>query len=1096
MWVARLPGYAPMLSIPVNVEDALKPESPRSTAIQFPMMMGLFLLEATTLHAPLRVLHADSDACASENLREGFGKDAVHFFHLRELAILVMLVFLLLRAGLALDPGQQISQYGHSVWRMQDGVFPAAPQAITQTADGYLWLGTRDGLVRFDGVRFVRWSPPKNTNMTPAVVSLLGGRDGTLWIGAENGVAALNGEHFTFQVMGRVNAIVEDQRGKVWVARSRIADRQGGPLCRVERDSFQCFGEAEGIGFGIQGAEALIGDPIGGLWIGSTKGICHWTGTSGVTYFPKALKSAEGSAGVLAFDLDKDGALLVGTGQSGPGAGLQRFDGNKWSDYQAGAIRGGEISVETMLRDRDGGLWIATTNDGLLHVHNGLVDTFTQADGLSGNLIEALYEDREGNIWAVSPQGLDRFRNLPVVTLGHRQGLSNEHVTTVFATATGRVWFGSQTAVDSFWQAKISTIPKENLPGKTTTSILEDHLGRLWLGMDAELYVMQDGHFRAVRTSDGKALGVVFGLVEGVDNHIYAVVTGNPGRVFDIVDTRVVRSDSLPVGRRVGGPFAPHPKGGIWLPRGDGPLAHYQSGHFESSGQPFKTGTITGLAGDELGAVWGASPIGIIRWFGGDRGLLTTKNGLPCNFMHSLIFDNIGTLWVSGACGYMAITRRELERWVAHPDTQIVVRTYDVLEGAEIGFSPFQPSVTKSVDGRLWFVNSVAVQIIDPAHVAENHLIPPVVIEQVQADGSELSPQMGFRLPTRTRDLRIDYSGLSFTCPPKVRFRYQLEGRDHDWQEAGTRRQAFYTDLPPGSYRFRVIASNNDGIWNGTGAQLAFTIPPTFTQSVWFKAICLLVIAGLIYLAYRFRVRQVTVELRARMHERLAERERIARDLHDTFFQGIQGLLLRFHTAASQLSEDEPARRIFEETLKQSDQVMLEGRELVLDLRATGCEQNDLATALADLGQGMQKSSPCEFRVVVSGAVRPLHPVVFEELFKISKEALSNAFRHSGAHSIEVELNYEGSELRIRLRDDGAGIDSDILRQGHRDGHFGLPGMRERARKVGAHLDVWSRTAAGTEIELRVSARVAYMKSNGSKLRRVVATVVGSETRG
>jgi signal transduction histidine kinase len=559
-----------------------------------------------------------------------------------------------------------------------------------------------------------------------------------------------------------------------------------------------------------------------------------------------------------------------------------------------------------------------------------------------------------------------------------------------------------------------------------------------------------------------------------VDNHIYAVVTGNPQRIFDILHTKVVRSDALPTGV-AGSPFAAAPRGGIWLPRNDGLLLHYQSGSFDSTGQSLKTSNVLGLADDQRGTVWGAALRGVVLWSSGHSRLLTTQNGLPCNSTYSLIFDHVGTLWVSAQCGFMALPRAQLERWVAQPEAQIAVRTYDVLDGAETGGSPFGPAATKSQDGRLWFVNGVSLQVVDPTRLSENHLAPPVVIESVQADTAELSPRAGLRLPEKTKDLRIDYTALSFASPQKVLFRYKLEGRDSNWQEAGTRRQAFYTDLPPGSYRFHVIACNNDGVWNETGAQLAFTIPPAFTQSIWFKMICLIAFIGLVYSAYRFRVRQVTLQLRGRMYERLAERERIARDLHDTFFQGIQGLLLRFHTATSQLSKEEPARRIFEETLKQSDQVMLEGRELVLDLRATASEQNDLPTAFSDFGEGMRRGSSCDFKVVVNGAIRSLHPVVFEELFKIGKEALGNAFRHSNAHLIEAELNYEPNELRIRIRDDGTGIDSTILRQGHRDGHFGLPGMRERAQKVGAHLDVWSKSGAGTEVELRIAARIAYL---------------------
>lgn len=992
--------------------------------------------------------------------------------------MLLTLLLVLVRAACALNPSQEISQYGHTVWRIQDGVFPGAPQAIAQTPDGYLWIGTKAGLVRFDGVRFVRLSPPEGANVV-SIVSLLGARDGTLWIGTQAGLNYLNGQNFGYRHLGRVNEILQDTNGNVWIARSRHG-LEGGPLCRVERDSFQCFGEPEGINFGLQGAETLIDDRAGGLWIGSTRGISHWTGKSAVTYLPRSLESREGAAGVLALDLEKDGSLLVGIGEKGAGAGLQTFDNDKWSSYKAGPVLGSKISVQTMLRDRDGGLWIATTDNGLLHVHNGLADTFTQSDGLSSNSIQNLYEDREGNVWAVSPNGLDRFRELPIVTLSHHQGLTSEHVRSVFASSTGRLWVGNQVAVDSLWRGKISTITKEKLPGKTTTSILEDHEGRLWLGMDAELYVLEGGHFHPIRTPDGKSLGVVFGLVEGVDNHIYAVITGNPQRIFDILHLKVVGSDALPTGV-AGSPFAPAPRGGIWLPRSDGPLLHYQSGSFESTGQSLKTGSVLGLADDQRGAVWGAAVGGVVLWSSGHSRLLTTQNGLPCNLTYSLIFDDVGTLWISGECGFIAIPRAELQRWVAQPEAQIAVRTYDVLDGAETGGSPFGPAATKSQDGRLWFVNEVALQVIDPTHLSENHLAPPVVIEAIQADSTSLSLGTGVRLPARTKDLRIDYTALSFASPQKVHFRYKLEGRDDNWQQAGTRRQAFYTDLRPGSYRFRVIACNNDGIWNETGAQIAFTIPPAFTQSILFKMICLLGFISFVYSAYRFRVRQVTLQLRGRMYERLAERERIARDLHDTFFQGIQGLLLRFHTATSQLSKDEPARQVFEETLKQSDQVMLEGRELVLDLRATASEQTDLPTAFSDFGEGMRRGSSCDFKVVVNGTIRSLHPVVFEELFKIGKEALGNAFRHSSAHSIEAELNYELNELRIRIRDDGTGIDSTILRQGHRDGHFGLPGMRERAQKVGAHLDVWSKSGAGTEVELRIAARIAYLSEpNGS----------------
>jgi len=350
--------------------------------------------------------------------------------------------------------------------------------------------------------------------MVESVLSLLGTSDGSLWIGASNGFGRRDGDSFEFRQVGRVNALVEDAGGAVWIALSRIGNSADGPLCRARQDTFQCFGAAEGIGFRNQGAEALTGDRAGGLWIGTTQGVARWNGSSAVEYFPKAMERVQGSAGVLALELEQDGSLLVGAGAKGRGAGLQRFLAGRWSDFRAGAIRGSEVSVTALLRDHDGGLWIGTADRGLLHVHNRSTDNFTEADGLSSNSIQALYEDREGDIWAVSPQGLDRFRELPIVTLGARQGLSEAHVTAVFASPTGRIWLANRTSVDVV-QNGLSSLAKGKLPGKATTSILEDREGRLWLGTDDELSVMEGGRFRAIRNPDGKPLGIVLGLVEG-----------------------------------------------------------------------------------------------------------------------------------------------------------------------------------------------------------------------------------------------------------------------------------------------------------------------------------------------------------------------------------------------------------------------------------------------------------------------------------------------------------------------------------------------------------------------------------------------------
>jgi len=348
-------------------------------------------------------------------------------------------------------------------------------------------------------------------------------------------------------------------------------------------------------------------------------------------------------------------------------------------------------------------------------------------------------------------------------------------------------------------------------------------------------------------------------------------------------------------------------------------------------------------------------------------------------------------------------------------------------------------------------------------------------IETVAVDHRDYSPSQSLRLPALIRDLEIDYTALSLGVPQRVRFRYKLEGWDKEWQDPGVRRQAFYTNLSPRNYRFRVIASNDEGVWNEGGATLDFNIGAAFYQTTWFLVSCLLASALLLYLLYRFRVRQLAGQIKARMLERLSERERIARDLHDTFFQGIQGLLLRFNSATSQLAFNEPARAVFIETLEQSDRVMLEGRKLVLDLREVGAEVLELPESLARAGEEFNTLDGSEFRVVVVGQSRPLHRMCAGELYLLGREAIYNSFNHANASMIEVELDFETARLRLRITDNGSGIDDQVLIDGVRADHWGLTGMRERAQKLSAKLTIKSRKGAGTEIEVSVPASAAYL---------------------
>jgi signal transduction histidine kinase len=488
---------------------------------------------------------------------------------------------------------------------------------------------------------------------------------------------------------------------------------------------------------------------------------------------------------------------------------------------------------------------------------------------------------------------------------------------------------------------------------------------------------------------------------------------------------------------------------------------------------------------------------------------LTGKNGLPCDAVHWMIRDNDFSLWLYMPCGLVRVVRSELDAWAAAADsdketTRMVQATvFDSSDGvtSHAGISRFDfgyfrpggysPHVARSSDGKLWFSpGDDGVRVVDPHHLLFNKLPPPVHIEQITADRKTYDPvsAVGGRLPlpARVRDLQIDYTALSLVAPEKVLFRYKLEGWDRDWQEALNRRQAFYTNLPPRHYRFRVKACNNSGVWNEEGAFLDFAVAPAYYQTWWFRLSCVVAFVGLLWALYQLRLQEVTAQVRQHMKGRADERERIARELHDSLLQTFQGVLLLFQAAhnlfATRPSEALPA---MERAIDRVSQAITEGRSAIQGLRSSTIETNDLVAALDSLAadlKGNQNGETCPaFVIKVEGASRDLHPILRDDVYRIVGEALRNAFTHAQASRIEVEIHYDERMLRVRIRDDGKGIDSQILSDKGRPGHWGLRGMRERAKVVGGNLGVWSKLDSGTEIELTIPASTAYAKSRSQR---------------
>jgi len=979
----------------------------------------------------------------------------------------------------AFDPNRQISQYAHTAWRIQDGFFSGTPQAIAQTADGYLWIGTEGGLVRFDGVRFVPWMAPDGKQLpSTRIHSLLGASDGSLWIGTSSGLAHWkNGD--LINVPGSpafVEAILQDPAGTVWIVRSQVHD-DAGPLCEVSGNTLRCHGTSEGVPFRY--AQALFRDAGGNLWIGSDIGVCRWTPNGAETFTSKSLQHYKGLSGVGAVLTASDGSLLVGIKRSGSGLGLQQLVQHDWKNYVAAGMNGSELPVTALLMDRDRGLWIGTENGGVYRVHDGQADHFAASDGLSSDSVQAFYEDHEGDIWVATSRGIDRFHQTRVISFSIREGLTAEGADSVLAARDGTVWIGNIGSLDILRGGKLSSIrPGNGLPGKLVTSLLEDHDGRLWVGIDNRLSVYDQGHFRAVNKPNGEPLGVITALAEDHDHDIWAVST-QPA-MFRIRDLQVREEIPQQLNRRSSS-LAADQKDGIWVGFSNGDLVRYQQGKPEIlSGRGSTNQPIRNLLADSNGSVWGATPAGAFLWKDGKQQTLDSHNGLPCNDVYSLIKDNHDALWLDTQCGLVMIEASELNRWGQQPDVNLNVRTLDVFDGAQPGLTNFRPKVSKSPDGKLWFANENILQAVDPEHLKGNGVPPPVHVEQVIADRKKYLPREGLQLPARTRDVEIDYTALSLVVPEKVRFRYKLEGHDADWQDPQNRRQAFYTDLPPGNYRFHVIASNNDGVWNDAGAEVGLEVLPAFYQTTWFRVCCFLAGAGILGLFYVLRLRRLSARMQARFEERLEERERIARDLHDTLLQGIYSASIHIDLANNRLPADSPAKTAVERGLVLLRQVSQEGRNALRSLRSPEATFDGLEHALSRLPKEFALPAGIDFQVATEGRPRVLRPLIRDEAYLIAREAVLNAFRHARATKIDVEVNYASRHLRILVRDNGCGIDADVLKTG-REGHWGLAGMRERAEKIDATLQVLSRPNAGTEIHLSIPGPLAFQNASTSR---------------
>ena len=671
-----------------------------------------------------------------------------------------------------------------------------------------------------------------------------------------------------------------------------------------------------------------------------------------------------------------------------------------------------------------------------------------------------------------------------VVTYSGNQGLAYTPNHTILADRNGNIWYASSRGVAK-WQAGRVT-PVRGAPLEVDPRY-QDSAGRVWLaGTDAIGYVQADRY----TPLSGVPKGVVTSVAADTGGSLWvasaqALVEVRGGRVVGQVPWTSLGHSQWAYA------LAADPlRGGIWLGWLDGGLEHFKDGRVRASftlTNKSGTGEVRDIRVNHDGTVWAATADGLTRVSDGNISTLSSKNGLPCDSVIWMMEDADRTVWLYSLCGLVRIERSEITAWVTDPNRTVQAAVFDSSDGVwNIGLAIWtKPRVTQAPDGRIWFTGDDGIRVFDPRHVGADRAPPPVQIEQVIADRKtyDALPQLHFA--ALTRDVEIDFTALSFTIPEKILFRYKLADRDSEWENVGNRRAAFYNDLAPGRYRFLVTARNSTGEWNATGASLDFSIAPAYYQTAWFRASCGAAFLLLVWTLYRYRLRQIRLAFNVRLEERVGERLRIARDLHDTLLQSFQGLLLRFQTARELLlTRPAEAEKTLESAIDQTAQAITEGREAVQGLRASAVERNDLARAIRTVGEQIATEAVAHpsaaLHVEVEGTPRTLHPIVRDEIYRIGSEAMRNAFRHAAADKIEVELRYDDRQLRLRVRDDGKGIDAEYLNSEGRQGHFGLHGMRERAKLIGGTLTVWTALDSGTEIELSVPAVHAYAATSAS----------------
>jgi signal transduction histidine kinase len=969
---------------------------------------------------------------------------------------MVALAAWLASGALALDPRKSLTQYSRTIWTQERGLPQDTIRAITQTKDGYLWLGTDEGLARFDGYEFVVFNKTKGDLPDNSITALAAANDGALWIGTSNGLTQYREGRFrTFTVKhglpdAAITALLADREGALWVVAGVFLSRyQNGQFTNFKPDS----------DIPVSSARAVCEDANHDLWVGGFSRVVRRTAGKFVTMVqPEVLAGMV----VLSMIADRGGNIWIG-GNKGT---IRRSANGEIHKY---GMRDGlpDPVVRALWADADGNIW-AGTNNGMARLQGERFVTSGRDNPEDSDGVRCLFQDREGDLWIGANGGLSRWRNDIFMVYGKPEGLPSDAPNAVFQDRRGRVWVGFNDLGLMLFSGSESRLftTRQGLPDSEIFQIRDGLKGDLLIATRSGVARMEANGFRTYHPPDRLARTAVFDAIEDAQGTLWLATPGGlsalRGKLFLIVvaggPTLIDFMVTLCEGRE-GEIWAGTYGKGLWRVKGD-VRRQYTTTDGLSSDQ------IRSIYQDAQGTLW-------IGTFGGGLNALREGGFVHYGARDGLLSDNIGkvfddgeSLWLSTTRGICQIAKSQLAEFRAGKRSRLEPQNYGVDDGLRSAqCAPAYPTAgggIRTADGRLWFTTGRGLAVLNPDARKLAALSPVAHLVQMTANGEPVDLSRAARLAPGKLRLQIRYTGIHLSAPERVQYSYRLDGLDADWVAAGGRRVIDFNSLRHGHYRFNVRAELPGG--PSSQQSYEFEMLPQFWETAWFRTFCAAALVAGAWMIYQLRLRQI----RSRFALVLEERARLAREIHDTLAQGFVGISSQLDAVAMCMPEDTtPARSYLDMARRMARHSLTEARRSVMDLRASALEGQDLAAAIESGIRLWTAGSGVEVAVEVMGPGAKLPEEMEQHLLRIAQEAVTNALKHAGASRIGVKLHREARRLHLRIRDDGRGFDQqDVFSS--RAGHFGVIGMRERAERLGGELRLASNPGEGTEVEVTV----------------------------